>query len=66
MGRKHSGEDVYKRQDLYKVNKVPHGTVRRMWYNSPTLGMDRRLTVYTPAGYENGKKMCIRDSQYRY
>ena len=39
-----------------KVNKVPHGTVRRMWYNSPTLGMDRRLTVYTPAGYENGKK----------
>ena len=44
------------RADLYKVNKVPHGTVRRMWYNSPTLGMDRRLTVYTPAGYENGKK----------
>ena len=44
------------RADLYKVNKVPHGTVRRMWYNSPTLGMDRRLTVYTPAGYETGGK----------
>ena len=42
--------------DLYKVNKVPHGTVRRMWYNSPALGMDRRLTVYTPAGYETGGK----------
>ena len=37
------------RADLYKVNKVPHGTVSRMWYNSPSLGMDRRLTIYTPA-----------------
>ena len=44
------------RADLYKVNKVPHGTVRRMWYNSPALGMDRRLTVYTPAGYETSGK----------
>lgn len=44
------------RADLYKVNQVPHGTVRRMWYPSPTLGMERRLTVYTPAGYESGKK----------
>ena len=33
------------RADLYKVNKVPHGTVSRMWYNSPSLGMDRRLTI---------------------
>ena len=48
------------RADLYKVNKVPHGTVRRMWYNSPTLGMDRRLTVYTPAGYEiSGKRYPV-------
>lgn len=44
------------RADLYKVNKVPHGTVSRIWYNSPTLGMDRRLTVYTPAGYETSGK----------
>lgn len=44
------------RADLYKVNKVPHGTVSRVWYNSPALGMDRRLTVYTPAGYETGGK----------
>lgn len=40
--------------DLYKVNEVPHGTVSKVWYPSPSLGMDRRLTVYTPAGYENG------------
>lgn len=44
------------RADLYKVNKVPHGTVRRMWYDSPTLGINRRLTVYTPAGYETSGK----------
>ena len=44
------------RTDLYEVNDVPHGTVRRMWYNSPTLKMDRRLTVYTPAGYETSGK----------
>lgn len=39
--------------DTYSVNDVPHGTVSKMWYHSPTLGMDRRLTVYTPAGYES-------------
>jgi len=38
--------------DLYSVNDVPHGTVSKIWYSSPTLGFDRRLTVYTPAGYE--------------
>lgn len=44
------------RANLYKVNDVPHGTVSRMWYNSPKLGMNRRLTVYTPAGYETSGK----------
>ncbi len=47
------------RIDLYKVNKVPHGTVSKVWYNSPTLGMDRRLTVYTPAGYETSGKAIM-------
>ncbi len=42
--------------DLYKINDVPHGTVAKVWYNSPGLGMDRRLTVYTPAGYETSGK----------
>lgn len=41
--------------DLYSVKNVAHGTVARMWYNCPTLGMKRRLTVYTPAGYEDSK-----------
>lgn len=44
------------RADLYKVNNVPHGTVSKLWYNSPTLGLNRRLTVYTPAGYETSSK----------
>lgn len=44
------------RADLYKVNDVPHGTVSRIWYHSPTLKMDRRMTVYTPAGYDRNRK----------
>jgi enterochelin esterase-like enzyme len=39
--------------DLYSVGKVPHGTVARRWYNSPTLGFYRRITIYTPPGYES-------------
>lgn len=44
------------RADLYKVNDVPHGSVSKVWYHSPTLGMDRRMTVYTPAGYEQNRR----------
>jgi enterochelin esterase family protein len=44
------------RADLYKVNDVSHGTVARRWYDSPTLGKERRITVYTPPGYETGKE----------
>ena len=44
------------RADFYKVNPVPHGTVSRVWYDSPALGLERRMTVYTPAGYETGGK----------
>ena len=42
--------------DLYKVNDIPHGTVAKRWYDSPGLGMDRRITIYTPPGYETGKE----------
>lgn len=44
------------RADLYKVNRVPHGTVSKVWYHSNDLELDRRLTVYTPAGYETSGK----------
>ncbi|MDR0763073.1 MAG: esterase [Bacteroidales bacterium] len=40
--------------DLYKVNNVPHGTVARRWYDNPGLKLTRRITVYTPPGYETG------------
>lgn len=42
--------------DLYKVNNVPHGTVARRWYESPSLDKTRRLTIYTPPGYENSSE----------
>lgn len=45
-----------KESDLYKVNDVLHGTVSRRWYNSPGLEKDRRITIYTPPGYESGKE----------
>lgn len=38
--------------DLYRTQDVPHGSVTRRWYDSPGLEMDRRLTIYTPPGYE--------------
>lgn len=38
--------------NLYKVNDIPHGSVTRRWYDSPGLEMDRRMTIYTPPGYE--------------
>ena len=33
-----------------------HGTVSHPWYHSDILGMDRRLTVYTPYGYESSSR----------
>lgn len=46
--------------DIFSVNDVPHGTVRTCWYDSPSLKMKRRMTVYTPAGYEtSGKKYPV-------
>ena len=32
------------------------GTVSHPWYDSKILGINRRLTVYTPYGYENNPK----------
>lgn len=43
------------RAHYYKVNDVPHGSVSRVWYDSPGLGKNRRMTIYTPPGYEDSK-----------
>ncbi len=45
--------------DLYSVNEVPHGNLEKVWYASPTLKMQRRMTVYTPAGYDKGKNYPV-------
>jgi enterochelin esterase family protein len=42
--------------DLYRTQDIPHGTVARRWYDSPGLGMDRRITIYTPPGYEKSNE----------
>ena len=42
--------------DYYSVNDVPHGNVIRTWYHSNSFKSDRRMVVYTPAGYEGSKK----------
>ncbi len=38
------------------VHDVPHGEVRAVWYDSPTLNMKRRMMIYLPAGYEQGRQ----------
>ncbi|MDR2954486.1 MAG: esterase [Prevotella sp.] len=42
--------------DYYNVNNVPHGSITRRWYDSPGNEMKRRITIYTPSGYENSKE----------
>jgi enterochelin esterase-like enzyme len=35
---------------------VPHGEIRKVWYQSSTLGAQRRMHIYFPPGYESGKE----------
>lgn len=42
--------------NLYKVKNIPHGSLTTVWYNSPTLNMQRRMYVYTPPGYLENEK----------
>lgn len=40
--------------DYYIVRDVPHGTLSKVWYDSPVFESQRRMYVYTPAAYEKG------------
>ncbi len=40
----------------YQIRDIPHGNVNMVWYDSPTLKLQRRMYVYTPAGYEAGSQ----------
>lgn len=42
---------INEQSSLYKVKEVPHGSISAVWYNSPTLKMNRRMMVYTPPSY---------------
>lgn len=39
---------------MYQENPVRHGNVGKVWFESHALRTWRRLTVYTPAGYNAG------------
>ncbi len=38
------------------VHDVPHGTVQAVWYDSPTLNMNRRMMIYLPPGYDQNRQ----------
>ena len=37
----------------YQAHDVPHGTLAHVWYDSPTLSAQRRLSIYLPPEYES-------------
>ena len=41
-------------ENYYEASQ--HGTVTYRWYDSPSLGISRRMAVYTPYGYEKNTK----------
>lgn len=43
------------RGDLYAAQNVPHGTMAKVWAEVND-GRERRMTIYTPAGYEQSKE----------
>jgi len=48
------GERTDAKDPSFKEDKtVPHGATRMVWYQSSTLGMRRRMHVYTPPGYDD-------------
>ena len=43
-------------QDKYALRDVPHGQVREIYFMSKVTGEHRHIFVYTPPGYEQGRK----------
>ena len=41
---------------FYEAQPVPHGEIRTHWYDSKSLKTLRRLTVYTPPGYDRNTR----------
>jgi enterochelin esterase family protein len=40
---------------FYDGQPVPHGEIHTLWYHSKATGTMRRLTVYTPPGYDGAQ-----------
>ena len=45
-----------KGSEIFEINEVPHGSLTKIWYNSPSLKLYRRMYVYTPPGYESSNE----------
>jgi enterochelin esterase-like enzyme len=41
---------------FYDAQRVPHGEIRTEWYESKSLNSIRRVTIYTPPGYDASGK----------
>jgi enterochelin esterase-like enzyme len=41
---------------FYEGQPVPHGEIRTNWYESKSVNVMRRLTVYTPPGYDRNQQ----------
>lgn len=43
--------------DIIDVKPVPHGDLKAVWYDSPTVGTSqRRMFIYTPPNYDKSNK----------
>lgn len=43
--------------EIIDVKPVPHGDLKAVWYDSPTVGTSqRRMFIYTPPGYDKSNK----------
>jgi len=40
----------------YYKEATQRGNLKSVWYDSPTIGIQRRMTVYTPYGYESNPR----------
>ncbi|NDV14677.1 glycosyl hydrolase [Muricauda sp. TY007] len=45
-----------KASELYWAKTGPKGSVHKIWYESPTLDLTRRMYVYTPPGYADSSE----------
>jgi len=42
--------------EIFELNETAHGNISKVWYESPSLNMYRRMYVYTPPGYDSNKE----------